>query len=662
MFEAAVQGFSNILHAKVILGMFSGIAVGTFTAITPQGLGTPLMYALFLSVVTQWDPMVAIAFLIGMDAVSSTCSAYLPVLFGIPGGAGSQATVLDGYPMGRNGEARRALGAAFTAGMLGSLVGMFTLAAAIPVARVLILLLGSPELFVITLWGVSMVSILAGPRPIKGLIAGAFGLVLSVVGIQAQSGVMRFIFDQPYLLEGLPLSIMALAVFGVPSALDLAITKVGVERPAMPLTGSLLVGIKDCLREWWLVLRCSFLGIWVGIIPGLGAQVVDWLSYGHAAQTCKGAKDTFGKGDVRGVIAPESSNDAKDGGTLIPTLTLGIPGSLTSALFLFALITMGFSPGPYMLERHLDTIYSIVWILGIASIIGAALGLLFANPFAKLAELRYSIIVPMILTFVMIGALSATRHPLDLLLVVMFGIVGFIMKRFGYPRPPLVLGMILGLLMEKYLYISTARYDFAWLQRPLVIILLVLVATSLGYTLWSRREMKQPGSAHVTKPIRLTFNINAALTLAFLMVFVYVIITSWKWPFIAKLMPVYVAAIPGILLASSQLFRDVTDWEGRTRPTKGVEMDETAMGGELERRVEITRTVTFFAWFAGAAVFVWLLGIVIGVPLFVLLYTYIDGREKWWMSLIMGAGAVALVWGLFEGIFEVLWPPGLFFE
>ncbi len=661
MFEAAVQGFSNIFHVMPIVAMFGGIAVGTFTAITPQGLGTPLMYALFLSVVTQWDPIVAIAFLIGMDAVSSTCSAYLPVLFGIPGGAGSQATVLDGYPMGRNGEARRALGAAFTAGMLGSLVGMFTLAAAIPVARVIILLLGSPELFVVTLWGVTMVSILAGPRPIKGLIAGAFGLILSVVGIQAQSGVMRFVFDQPYLLEGLPLSVMALAVFGIPSALDLAITKVGVERPAMPLKGSLLEGIKDSLREWWLVLRCSFLGIWVGIIPGLGAQVVDWLSYGHAAQTCKGAKDTFGKGDVRGVIAPESSNDAKDGGTLITTLTLGIPGSLTSALFLFALITMGLSPGPYMLERNLDLIYSIVWVLGIASIIGAALGLLFANPFAKLAELRYSIIVPMILTFVMIGALSATRHPLDLLLVVMFGIVGFIMKRFAYPRPPLVLGMILGLLMEKYLYISTARYDFAWLQRPLVIILLALVTVSLGYTLWSRREKREPGESAQVAPIRWTFNFNAALTLAFLLVFINVIFTSWNWPFIAKLMPVYVAAIPGIILVSAQLIRDVTGWEART-VAKGVEMDETAMGSELELNVEITRTVSFFGWFAGAAVVVWLLGIVIGVPLFVLLYTYIDGREKWWMSLLMGAGAFALVWGLFEGIFEVLWPPGLFFE
>ena len=155
-------------------------------------------------------------------------------------------------------------------------------------------------------------------------------------------------------------------------------------------------GIRDAFRNAWLVVRCSFLGVWVGIVPGLGAQVVDWLSYGHAAQTCKGAKETFGKGDVRGVIAPEASNDAKDGGTLIPTLTLGVPGSLVSALFLFALTTMGFAPGPFMLERNADVIYSIVWVLGIASVIGGGLGLIFSNQLARLAELRYSIIVPSI--------------------------------------------------------------------------------------------------------------------------------------------------------------------------------------------------------------------------------------------------------------------------
>jgi len=566
--------------------------------------------------------------------------------------------------MGRKGEARRALGAAFTAGILGSIIGTFTLAAAIPVAKVLVLLLGSPELFVITLWGVSMVSILAGPRPLKGLIAGAFGLVLSVVGIQAQSGVMRFVFGEPYFLEGLPLGIMALAVFGIPSSLDLAITRVGVEKPPVELKGSLLEGIQDAFRNKWLVVHCSFVGIWVEIIPGLGAQVVDWLSYGHAAQTCKGAKETFGKGDVRGVIAPESSNDAKDGGTLIPTLTLGILGSLTSALFLFALITMGFSPGPYMLERNADLVYSIVWVLGVASIIGGAIGLIFANPLAKLAELRYSIIVPMILMFVLIGALSATRHPLDLLMVFSFGVIGYIMKRFSYPRPPLILGMILGLLMEKYLYISTARYEFAWLQRPAVIILLVLVFTSLGYTLWSRREKKEEGGATTEDTayrIQWRFSYEAALTLAFVVLFVGVIIEGRSWPFIAELMPVYVAAIPGVLLASVQLYRDVAGWELRVAG-RGVEMDETAMGSELDRRTEIIRTLTFFAWFGGAALLTWLLGIRTSLPLFVFFYTLIDGGEKWWMSLAMAFGAWILVWGLFEGVFDVLWPPGLLFE
>ncbi len=667
MFEAALQGLQNLLSFNVLIGMLAGIGVGTFTAVTPQGLGTPLMYALFLSLVTQWDPLVAIAFLIGMDAVSSTCSAYLPVLFGIPGGAGSQATVLDGYPMGRGGQARRALGAAFTAGILGSLVGTLTLAAAIPVAQALILFLGSPELFVVSLWGVSMVSVLAGPRPLKGLIAGAMGLVISVVGIQPQSGVMRFVFDQPYLLEGVPLTVATLALFGVPSALEMALAKVGVEREPAPLAGRLVDGIRDAFRNLWLVVRCSFLGVWVGIIPGLGAQVVDWLSYGHAAQTCKGAKETFGKGDVRGVIAPEASNDAKDGGTLIPTLTLGVPGSLVSALFLFALTTMGFAPGPFMLERNADVVYSIVWVLGIASVIGGALGLVFSNQLARLAELRYSIIVPSILGFVLIGALNANQSPLDLVMVVSFGFVGYLMKRFGYPRPPLILGMILGIIMEKYLYISHARYGFEWLARPSVLVLLILVAGTLGYTLWSRRERGARGEERAAgaevrarESTSTAFRVNweTLLVAGFLAFFLLAIRIGFEWPFIAKLMPVYIAAVPGAALVLWQLFRVTTGREPAA--AGGVEMDE-GFSGELDGRLERRRTVVFFAWFVGAALAVWLLGITVAVPLFVFLYCLVEGRERLWVALLMAAIAFLLIWGLFEGVFKVLWADGVLF-
>jgi TctA family transporter len=484
--EAALQGLFNLMHAHVILAMLVGIGIGTVVAVTPQGFGTPLVFAVAFPIVITWDPITALALLMGVWAVSSVCAAYLPVLFGIPGGAGSQATVLDGYPMGLRGEARRALGASFLAGGSGAIIGTLTLAAAIPVATPIVLLFGSPELFVVVLWGLSMVAVLAGRRPLKGVIAAVFGLYLSTVGQQPQSGTMRYVFGQLYLLEGLSISIVASALFGIPAALDLALTRMGVEQQPARLTGSLLDGVKDTFRNWWLVVRCSLLGVWVGIVPGLGAQVVDWLSYGHAAQTCKGAGETFGKGDVRGVIAPESSNDAKDGGDLITLLVLGIPQGVITALLIAALLTWGFVPGPEMLQKHADVIYSIVWIKGFSAIIGTLIGFSLAKQLAKLAEVRFSIMVPIILTFILMGAFNVNRDPADLLVVLLFGMLGCAMKRFGFPRPPVILGLVLGPLMERYLYRSMMSYDYAWLLFPSVIVLFILAAASLVFSVRGR--------------------------------------------------------------------------------------------------------------------------------------------------------------------------------
>ena len=333
-----------------------------------------------------------------------------------------------------------------------------------------------------------MVAVLAGRQPIKGLIATSLGLLIATIGQQAQSGVMRYVFDQPYLLDGMSISIMALALFGIPSALDLALTKLGVEQQPVPLKGSLFDGVKDCLREWWLVVRCSFVGVWVGIVPGLGSQVVDWLAYGHAAQSCKGGRENFGKGDVRGVIAPESANDAKDGGDLITTLLMGFPQGVTTALFIVALLAWGFVPGPEMLKKNADLIFSIVWIQGIAGIAGTLVGFVLAAQLAKLAEVRYTFMVPIMFIFILLGAFSVNRDPLDLVVVVGFGILGYFMRRSGYPRPAMILGLVLGDLMEKYLYRSVASYGFSWLARPAVIVILMLAALSLFFTL--RGQMK----------------------------------------------------------------------------------------------------------------------------------------------------------------------------
>ena len=488
LFSAAAQGFLNLLEFQILLAMLLGVSIGTFTAVAPQGLGMPLVYAIALPIVIKWKPITGIALLIGASSVSAICAAYLPILFGIPGGSGSQATVLDGYPMGKKGEGRRALGASFMAGGMGCLIGTFTLAAAIPAARPLIYLMGSPELFVVMLWGLSMVAVLAGRRPVKGLIAAAFGLLLATVGQQAQSGVMRFVFDIPYLLDGISISIIALAMFGIPSALDLALTKLGVEQQPVPLKGSLFDGAKDALREWWLVVRCSFVGVWVGIVPGLGSQVVDWLAYGHAAQTCKGGRQTFGQGDVRGVIAPESANDAKDGGDLVTTLLLGFPQGVVTALFIVALLAWGYLPGPEMVKKNPEIIYSIVWLQGISGIIGTLIGFGLAAQLAKLAEVRYSFMVPIMFIFILMGAFSVNRDPADLIVVVAFGLLGYFMRRYGYPRPAMILGLVLGDLMEKYLYRSMASYGFTWLSRPAVIGLLIISTASFLLTLRGRMK------------------------------------------------------------------------------------------------------------------------------------------------------------------------------
>jgi TctA family transporter len=486
--DAALNGFLSILHFKVFFAMLIGVSIGTFTAVAPQGLGTPLVYAIMLPIVIKWEPTTGIALLIGASSVSAICAAYLPVLFGIPGGAGSQATILDGYPMGQRGDARRALGASFMAGGLGALIGTFTLAVAIPLAKPLIYLMGSPELFVVVLWGLSMVAVLAGRRPLKGLIAATLGLLVATVGQQEQSGIMRFVFDLPYLLDGVSVSIIALGLFGIPAALDLALKRLGIEQKPAPLTGRLLDGVKDTLREWWLVLRCSFIGVWVGIVPGIGSQVVDWLAYGHAAQTSKDGGKNFGRGDVRGVIAPESANDAKDGGDLVTTLLLGFPQGVSTALFIVALLAWGYLPGPEMLKKNPEVVYSVVWIQGISGIMGTMIGFLLANQLAKLAQVRYSIMVPIIFFFVLMGAFSVTRDVADLFVVVAFGFLGYFMRRFGYPRPAMILGLVLGGLMERYLYRSMASYGFMWLTRPAVIVLLVLATISFFFAVRGRMQ------------------------------------------------------------------------------------------------------------------------------------------------------------------------------
>lgn len=486
MFEASLQGLYSILQADTLALMALGVFLGSTVGFLP-GIGGPAMVAMLLPFTFTLSPAAAIALLISIDAVGNTANTFPSVLISIPGGAGSQATILDGYPMAKKGEAARALSAAFTASLCGGIFGALILTASIPIVRPLVLSFGFAEFFMLTVLGMSMVAVLSGGAPLKGIVAGCLGILLSTVGPDIKSGVPRFVFGQTYLIDnGVSLVILALGIFGVSEVIDLAVRKTSIAE-ARELGSGWTEGVKDCLRHWWLLVRSAAVGAWVGFLPGLGSSVADWFAYAAAAQTEKDA-ERFGQGDVRGVIAPEASNNAKEGGGYIPTLAFGIPGGTTAALVLVGLVAVGIRPGPSMLTHQLDLTFAIIWTLVIANIMAAGLCLVLAKPLAKACFLPFATVVPIIAVLVFVGAYAANSTFADLVLLMGISVVGYSMKRLGWPRPPLILGAVLGEKMETNLWLTWARYGFEWLHKPGVLILLALTILSLAYPFLRKRQ------------------------------------------------------------------------------------------------------------------------------------------------------------------------------
>lgn len=490
MIEAALEGLYQVLTPNSLALMGLGVLLGSIVGFLP-GIGGPSTLAIMLPfVMTMKDPYAVIALLVGFDAVGNTASAFTAVLISVPGGSGSQATVLDGYPLAKQGQAMRALSASFFASLIGGLIGPIVLLASLPFLRPMVLSFGSPEFFMLTLWGITMVGVLSGNVPLKGLLAGILGIFIAAVGADDKSGIERFTFDTNYLIEGIDLVLVALGIFAIPECIDLAARKTKVAE-TQELGHGFWQGARDVFEHWWLMLRASAIGIWVGFLPGLGSSVADWFAYAHAVQTEKN-KENFGKGDIRGVIAAESSNNSKEAGDYIPTLAFGIPGGTSTALILTALIAVGINPGPEMLTTQLNLTFAVVWTLTIANIIAVAICLAFIKPISRMCFMPFFSLVPMILVFVFIGAFAANRNSIDLIALLGFSFLGFVMRRHGWPRSPLVLGMVLGDKMENYLWLSYGRFGFEWLSRPGVIIIAALLLLSLCYpVLQNWREQRR---------------------------------------------------------------------------------------------------------------------------------------------------------------------------
>ncbi|MCF8483589.1 MAG: tripartite tricarboxylate transporter permease [Rhodobacteraceae bacterium] len=483
MIDTLLSAFGTLLTFQHLFYMLIGVSVGLVIGVIP-GLGGIAGLSLLIPFLYGMDEITALAMLIGLVAVIPTSDTFSSVLMGIPGSSASQATVLDGFPLARQGQAARALSAAFISSMAGGIFGAIVLTGFVVIARPLILSFGSAELFMLALFGLSMVAVLAGRSLAKGLAACCVGLIIGSIGGAPATGEFRMIFGFDYLYDGIPLVIVGLGFFAIPEIADLLRKNAAISQ-GNALGSGWFQGLRDWWANVWLSTRCAGLGCIIGAIPGLGGSVVDWIAYGHAVQTVK--KDpNFGKGDIRGVIAPESANNAMQGGALLPTMLFGIPGSGSMAVFLGGMVLLGIEPGPSMVGPDLNITYSIIWSLALANVMGAGICLALAIPISKLTQIPFQRLAPFMIVLICFAAFQATRSLADLVALLGLGVLGVLMKRFGWPRPALLIGYVLAPQAETYFYQAMQFYDWGFVTRPGVIIIAVMTLASVYFGLRNR--------------------------------------------------------------------------------------------------------------------------------------------------------------------------------
>ncbi len=493
---ALLAGLTDALIWPNIAYIFAGVALGLALGIVP-GLGGLAGLILLLPLTFTLDIGPALAMMIALMAVTTTSDTIPAVLMGVPGTAAAAATIVDGYPMARKGRAAEALGAAFFASAMGGVFGALILAVSIPFLRPLVLAFGPPEVFLLAMIGIASVGTIGGGDPLRGWAAGAIGVMLAMVGRDPIHAVPRFSFGQPLMWEGISIVAVAYGLFVIPELISLSRGKTSISKVELPkdLWAAQLRGAREVITHWFLVLRCSAIGTWIGFIPGLGGAVADWVAYAHGQSSVKNSEN-FGKGDIRGVIAPESANNSCKGGELIPTLAFGVPGSITMAFVFSALLIAGIEPGPAMLRDHLDLSMLMIWALVIANIVGAAICFGLTRYLAKLTTVPGFWIVAIMGPIVMLSTFAFSNVKEHILMLLVLGVVGCFMRHFGWPRPPMLVGFVLGKIIENNLVNSVTMFGYEFLFRPIsailaIILVLIFVRGTISPILKNRAAKRQ---------------------------------------------------------------------------------------------------------------------------------------------------------------------------
>jgi TctA family transporter len=650
------EAFSLILQPQQIMFLTLGVLLGLSVGVFP-GLGGIAGLSMVLPFIYGMDPVSGLALMVGLVAVIPTSDTFASVLMGIPGSSASQATVLDGFPLAKKGEAARALSAAFASSLFGGLFGAVILTFFILVARPLVLAFGLPEMLMITILGLSMVAILAGRIPIKGVAAAGLGLMVGTIGEAGAGGSLRMAtYDIPYLTDGLKLVIVGLGIFAVPEIVAL----LRQDRP-ISRTGGLGAGWMDGIRDWssniFLSIRCSVIGVIVGVIPGLGGSVVDWIAYGHTVQSVKD-KSGFGSGDIRGVIGPESSNNAKEGGGLVPTLIFGIPGSGSMAVFLGGLALLGYDAGPQMIQNDLDVTYTIVWSLALANVVGAGLCIVFSGTIARLTTIRFTLLGPFLFMMISFAAFQSRQSLGDLVALFTIGLLGIFLRRFDWSRPAFLIGFVLSNQAENFSnmanQVAGAKFrrsfetGFDYIASPIVLVILALTVASIIIGVRQAKQILPEGDVPVGRkraPLIFLLAMTAYLMVAWVNAMMINLVSD-------KIFPVTISSV-SLFCCLLLLIRMM-----RAPETDGIFADRAAGGDDAEAAHGLWSTLS---WFAGLLLLSSLLGFILALSIFFVAFFRMRAGLGWVRVLILSASGIAFIMTM-AGTLHRDFPPGLLQE
>lgn len=486
MFEQLLLGLESVFAWQILLSMLGGLVAGIVLGAIP-GLTASIGIALLIPLTYGLDPLFALAMMGGMHNGANFGGAIPAILLRIPGTPSAICTTFDGYPLSQQGKASYALKIGAVSSAVGGALSAVALMLLAPPLSELTLAFGPPELFWVNMFGMASVAVLLGDDPLKGLLAATFGLMVGMVGSDVTTGVQRFTLGYLELNEGFPLLVMMVGMYALPPSWEMI--EAGFKENAKDISGSGKEGnnvhwpMREIVPAW---IRSSIIGIVVGILPGVGGSAAGFIAYNEVRRSSKDP-DSFGKGNPAGVASAESANSADNAASMVPALTLGVPGSGVAAIMLGALTIHGLQPGTDLFVENSRIVYGYMWAMLFTSIALSVFGGVIATRiFAKVILVPSVLLMPLIVGLTFIGAYTYQNSLFNVYLMFVFGIVGFLLWKLKFPIPPIVLGLVLGDPAEDSLRVSLliSQGDISILYtRPISIVVMCLVLLVLAYPL-----------------------------------------------------------------------------------------------------------------------------------------------------------------------------------